>query len=84
MNKNNEKIIINFTPTGMIPTKEMISYVPISISGGVRVGLEDNIWFDNKRTRLATNIDLPKRVHLITEANEKKYSNQYCFVSTWG
>ncbi|MBU1683765.1 3-keto-5-aminohexanoate cleavage protein [Patescibacteria group bacterium] len=30
--------------------------------GGVRVGLEDNIWFDQERTQLATNDDLVKRI----------------------
>jgi len=30
--------------------------------GGVRVGLEDNIWFDEGRTRLATNADFVERV----------------------
>lgn len=30
--------------------------------GGVRVGLEDNIWFDQDRTRLASNSDLVKRI----------------------
>lgn len=30
--------------------------------GGVRVGLEDNIWYDQERTKLATNEDLIKRV----------------------
>ena len=29
---------------------------------GVRVGLEDNIWYDDARTRLATNADLVERV----------------------
>ena len=33
--------------------------------GGVRVGLEDNIWYDEDRTRLATNIDLISRVESI-------------------
>jgi uncharacterized protein (DUF849 family) len=36
--------------------------------GGVRVGLEDNIWFTPKRDRLATNLDLLKRVHAIARA----------------
>lgn len=31
-------------------------------NGGVRIGLEDNIWYDSKRTRLASNIDLLKRI----------------------
>lgn len=43
----------------------------ISIGGGVRVGLEDNIWFDRQRTKLAKNMDLIKRIHLISEANER-------------
>ncbi len=28
----NDKLIINFTPTGMIPTKKMTPYVPISVA----------------------------------------------------
>lgn len=34
----------------------------IAQGGGVRIGLEDNIWFDNQRTQLATNKSLLKRV----------------------
>jgi uncharacterized protein (DUF849 family) len=36
--------------------------VSISYGAGVRVGLEDNIWFDDKRTRLATNYKLVERL----------------------
>jgi uncharacterized protein (DUF849 family) len=36
--------------------------------GGVRVGLEDNIWFDDERTRLATNRELVERVLSIAHA----------------
>ena len=46
--------------------------VAIAIGGGVRVGLEDNIWFDSARTRLASNSDLIKRIHVIAEANGRK------------
>lgn len=45
--------------------------ISIASGGGVRVGLEDNIWFDPGRTRLARNIDLVRRVHVLAEANEK-------------
>ena len=31
--------------------------------GGVRVGLEDNLWFDAGRNRLATNMQLLRRIH---------------------
>ncbi|MBN2483724.1 MAG: 3-keto-5-aminohexanoate cleavage protein [Candidatus Omnitrophica bacterium] len=34
----------------------------IIAGGGVRVGLEDNIYFDNERTRLATNKELIERI----------------------
>ncbi|HOU03415.1 MAG TPA: 3-keto-5-aminohexanoate cleavage protein, partial [Bacteroidales bacterium] len=46
--------------------------VSIAIGGGVRVGLEDNIWYDASRTVPARNLDLLKRIHLLAEANERK------------
>lgn len=46
--------------------------IAIAMGGGVRVGIEDNIWYDSKRTKLATNIDLIKRIHVIAKANERK------------
>ena len=36
--------------------------------GGVRVGLEDNIWFDPQRTKLATNRAMIERIGHIAEA----------------
>lgn len=44
----------------------------LAFGGGVRVGLEDNIWYDTARTRLATNSDLLERVHVIANANGRK------------
>lgn len=44
----------------------------ISQGLGVRVGLEDNIWFDEQRTRLATNDDLVKRIHEIGRVFERE------------
>jgi 3-keto-5-aminohexanoate cleavage enzyme len=46
--------------------------VAIAMGGGVRVGIEDQIWYDNRRTRLARNIDLLKRIHALAEANERE------------
>lgn len=46
--------------------------IAIAIGGGVRVGLEDNIWYDSSRKKLARNIDLVKRIHILAEANERK------------
>lgn len=47
----------------------MMNSLAIATGGGVRVGLEDNIWFDLERTRPATNADLLRRVHTLIEAN---------------
>jgi uncharacterized protein (DUF849 family) len=46
--------------------------VAIAMGGGVRVGLEDNIWFDEGRTKLARNIDLINRIHVLREANGRE------------
>lgn len=40
----------------------------IAMGGHVRVGLEDNIWYDNERTRLATNAELITRLVRIAQA----------------
>ncbi len=45
----------------------------ISMGFGVRVGLEDNIWYDLKRTKLASNLDLLRRLADIARANEKTF-----------
>jgi uncharacterized protein (DUF849 family) len=39
-----------------------MNIMSILSGGGVRVGLEDNIWYDQERTRLATNHDLVERI----------------------
>jgi len=46
--------------------------VAIAYGGGVRVGLEDNIWYDEARTRLASNADLLERIHVLAAANARK------------
>ncbi len=50
---------------------------------GVRIGLEDNIWFDEKRSKLATNMDLLKRIHSIMEINEKQLFSSSQFRQTY-
>jgi 3-keto-5-aminohexanoate cleavage enzyme len=46
--------------------------VAIAMGGGVRVGLEDNIWLDASRTRLASNMDFLTRIHVLREANGRE------------
>ena len=50
----------------------IMNSVAIAIGGGVRVGLEDNIWYDSSRTKLASNGDLIKRIHVLAGANDRK------------
>jgi len=49
-----------------------VTALAIVCGGGVRVGLEDNIWFDARRTRLATNADLLRRTHELAAMAERK------------
>ncbi len=39
-----------------------VNTMALAAGGGVRVGLEDNIWYDAERTRLAGNLELLKRI----------------------
>lgn len=49
----------------------------IVAGGGVRVGLEDNIFYDQERTRLATNRELVERVMVVAKAmGRKPYSHR--------
>jgi uncharacterized protein (DUF849 family) len=57
---------------GIGDTQLMMNSVAIASGNGVRVGLEDNIWYDTSRNKLATNLDLIKRVHVMAEANERQ------------
>jgi 3-keto-5-aminohexanoate cleavage enzyme len=54
---------------GIGSTQLVANSVAIACGGGVRVGLEDNIWFDPQRSRLARNADLIHHIHLLAEAN---------------
>ncbi len=45
-----------------------VNSLAIAMGGHVRVGLEDNLWYDDERTRLATNPDLIERLVKLAEA----------------
>lgn len=57
----------------------MINSIAIAYGGGVRVGLEDNIWFLPERTKHARNADLLRRIHTIAEAHERTIMRPYEF-----
>ncbi len=50
----------------------MMTSLAVATGGGVRIGIEDNIYYDPARTRLARNADLLRRVRVLAEANERK------------
>jgi uncharacterized protein (DUF849 family) len=57
---------------GIGDSQLMMNAMAISVGGGVRVGLEDNIWFDREGKRKATNADLLSRIHVIAKACERQ------------
>jgi len=57
---------------GVGESQLMMNSLAIAMGGGVRVGLEDNIYYDKGRARLARNSDLIRRIHTLAEANERQ------------
>ncbi|MFC3415197.1 BKACE family enzyme [Algoriphagus hitonicola] len=52
-----------------------ISMAAVAMGLGVRIGIEDSIWWDHKRERLSKNVDLVKRTHdLILMAGKELFS----------
>ncbi len=49
-----------------------VSGMAIASGGGVRIGLEDNIWYNRERKHLARNVDLLERVHRLIKASEQE------------
>ena len=47
-----------------------MNIIGMANGGGIRVGIEDNIWLTPKRKKLARNIDLLKRIHAIARVLE--------------
>ena len=45
----------------------------IAFGFGIRVGIEDNLWWDTQKSRLCTNFELVKRVHQLIELNGREY-----------
>jgi 3-keto-5-aminohexanoate cleavage enzyme len=45
-----------------------LNSISLASGGGIRIGLEDNIWFDTKRTILATNREFVERAVAIAKA----------------
>jgi len=70
-------MIINELPEGSIWSAGGVGDAQLKMNvcamingGGVRVGLEDNIWLTPKRDKLASNMDMLKRIYLISQSLE--------------
>lgn len=79
-------LIINLLPTdfywalGGIGRQQLpAAAMAIANGGGVRIGLEDNIYWDNERKRLATNMDLLRRVHQLANIFEREIMTPAAF-----
>jgi uncharacterized protein (DUF849 family) len=58
---------------GVGRTQLTVNSLAVSIGYGVRIGLEDNLWFDKNRTKLATNMELIERIKNIADANGREF-----------
>lgn len=60
-----------FVSIGAVGNEQLkANALAIALGYGVRVGLEDNYWYDTERTVLATNMSLLKRIHTLIEAHQ--------------
>lgn len=50
-----------------------VNAAAIAMGYNVRIGIEDNIWWDNVKSRQVKNIELIKRTHDIIELNQKEF-----------
>jgi len=50
-----------------------VNAIAIAMGLGLRIGLEDNLWWDVHKTIPATNISLLKRIHQLIELHQSKY-----------
>ena len=59
--------------TGLASDQLPVNAASIAMGHGVRIGIEDNIWWDNERSKKCTNIDLVKRIHSLIVINQKAF-----------
>jgi uncharacterized protein (DUF849 family) len=56
-----------------------VSASAIAMGYGIRIGLEDNIWWDEKRTRKASNRELLQRAHQLMEVHGHRVMSSKAF-----
>jgi len=55
---------------GLGTSQLKVSSIAIASNLGVRIGIEDNLWFDDKKSKLVSNIALVKRIHQLMSIHE--------------
>ena len=65
----------NWAFGGLGPQQLIANTVAIAMGGGVRIGLEDNLFFDKAKNVKASNIDLIKRVKALASVHERSIMN---------
>jgi len=58
---------------GLASDQLPVNAAAIAMGYGVRVGIEDNLWWDAKRSRQCTNIELVERIHRLIEIDQKEF-----------
>lgn len=61
-----------YSLAGLGKAQLTMNSIAIAAGGGVRVGIEDNIWYDASRTKLARNADLLRRIHGLAKAHQRE------------
>lgn len=57
-----------WSATGVGRSQYEINVLALAMGGHVRVGLEDNLWYDNDRKKPATNVGFVERIVKVAEA----------------
>jgi 3-keto-5-aminohexanoate cleavage enzyme len=60
---------------GLGDSQLAVNSIAIALGYGVRVGLEDNLYWDMEKKKLATNLDLLKRIHELVNIQGKEFCN---------
>ncbi len=58
---------------GLSKYQLQVNAAAIAMGYGVRAGLEDNVWWDSKKTRLCKNIEIIKRIHKLIDIHQKEF-----------
>lgn len=57
---------------GIVNSQLTMNAIPLVVSGGVRAGIEDNIWYDEESTTLASNRMIIERILTIANVLGRK------------